>query len=270
MTFKLIALDIDGTIRGPDREISDRTRRVIDRVIEAGAVVTVATGRMFESARMSTAALDLRSPIVSYQGAHIADPVTGDVLWHLPLTKRQALEALDALDGWQGDVAVYLDNDVYVGEMTPWASGLQRAQPAGRAGSRRPARPGPGEGPTRLLAVGGETDVYGLERRLNEQLDSRLHVTRSLPTFCEMIHPDGGKHMALEWLCGHLGIDTKSTIAFGNGYNDVHMLEWAALGVAVGDAVPEALSVADRVAPTLDQDGPAHILEELLDQGRIG
>ena len=118
--------------------------------------------------------------------------------------------------------------------------------------------------------MGDEPEVYDLERRLNEHLDSRLHVTRSLPTFCEMIHPDGGKHMALEWLCGHLGIDTKSTIAFGNGYNDVHMLEWAALGVAVGDAVPEALSVADRVAPTLDQDGPAHILEELLAQGRIG
>ena len=269
MTYKLIALDIDGTIRGPDREISDRTRRVIDRVIEAGAVVTVATGRMFESARMSTAALDLRSPIVSYQGAHIADPVTGDVLWHLPLTKRQALEALDALDGWQGDVAVYLDNDVYVGEITPWASAYSER-------NRRDVlvvddlRDLAGRGPTRLLAVGGEDDVYALERRLNEQLDSRLHVTRSLPTFCEMIHPNGGKHMALEWLCGHLGIDTKSTIAFGNGYNDVHMLEWAALGVAVGDAVPEALSVANRVAPTLDQDGPAHILEELLDQGRIG
>ena len=269
MTYKLIALDIDGTIRGPDREISDRTRRVIDRVIEAGAVVTVATGRMFESARMSTAALDLRSPIVSYQGAHIADPVTGDVLWHLPLTERQALEALDALDGWQGDVAVYLDNDVYVGEMTPWASAYSER-------NRRDVlvvddlRDLAGRGPTRLLAVGGETDVYALERRLNEQFDSRLHVTRSLPTFCEMIHPAGGKHMALEWLCGHLGIDTSSTIAFGNGYNDVHMLEWAALGVAVGDAVPEALSVADRVAPTLDQDGPAHILEELLDQGRIG
>ena len=121
MTYKLIALDIDGTIRGPNREISDRTRRVIDRVIEAGAVVTVATGRMFESARMSTVALDLRSPIISYQGAHVADPVTGDVLWHLPLTERQALEALDALDGWPGDVAVYLGDDVYVGEMTPWA-----------------------------------------------------------------------------------------------------------------------------------------------------
>ena len=269
MTYKLIALDIDGTIRGPDREISDRTRRVIDRVIEAGAVVTVATGRMFESARMSTAALDLRSPIVSYQGAHIADPVTGDVLWHLPLTERQALEALDALDGWQGDVAVYLDNDVYVGEMTPWARAYSER-------NRRDVlvvddlRDLAGRSPTRLLAVGGEDDVYALERRLEYQLDSRLHVTRSLPTFCEMIHPNGGKHMALEWLCGHLGIDTGSTIAFGNGYNDVHMLEWAALGVAVGDAVPEALSVADRVAPTLDQDGPAHILEELLDQGRIG
>ena len=269
MTYKLIALDIDGTIRGPNREISDRTRCVIDRVIEAGAVVTVATGRMFESARMSTTALDLRSPIISYQGAHIADPVTGDVLWHLPLTERQALAALDALDGWRGDVAVYLGDDVYVGEMTPWAQAYSER-------NRRDVlvvddlRELAGRGPTRLLAVGDEPEVYALERRLNDQLDSRLHVTRSLPTFCEMIHPDGGKHMALEWLCGHLGIDTDSTIAFGNGYNDVHMLEWAALGVAVGDAVPEALSVADRVAPTLDQDGPAHILEELLDQGRIG
>ncbi len=269
MTYKLIALDIDGTIRGPNREISDRTRRIIDRVIEAGAVVTVATGRMFESARMSTAALDLRSPIISYQGAHIADPVTGDVLWHLPLTERQALEALDALNGWETDVAVYLNNDVYVSEMTPWARAYSER-------NRRDAqvvydqRELAGCSPTRLLAVGGEDDVYALERRLEERFDSRLHVTRSLPTFCEIIHPNGGKHMALEWLCGHLGIDTNSTIAFGNGYNDVHMLEWAALGVAVGDAVPEALSVADRVAPTLDQDGPAHILEELLDQGRIG
>ena len=269
MSYKLIALDIDGTIRGPNREISDRTRFVIDGVIGAGAVVTVATGRMFESARMSTMALDLRSPIISYQGAHIADPVTGDVLWHLPLTECQALDALDALDGWRGDVAVYLDSDVYVGEMTPWAQAYSER-------NRRDVlvvddlRELAGRGPTRLLAVGDEPEVYALERRLNDQLDSRLHVTRSLPTFCEMIHPDGGKHMALEWLCGHLGIDTSSTIAFGNGYNDVHMLEWAALGVAVGDAVPEALSAADRVAPTLDQDGPAHILEELLDQGRIG
>ena len=269
MSYKLIALDIDGTIRGPDREISDRTRHVIDRVIEAGAVVTVATGRMFESARMSTAALDLRSPIVSYQGAHVADPVTGHVLWHLPLTEGQFLRALDALHGWETDVAVYLDSDVYVGEMTPWARGYSERN--GRdvlvvddlrdLAARRP---------TRVLAVGGEADVLALERGLKERFDSHLHVTRSLPTFCEMIHPDGGKHMALEWLCGHLGIDTGSTIAFGNGYNDVHMLEWAALGVAVGDAVPEALSVADRVAPTLDQDGPARILEELLDEGRIG
>ena len=269
MTYKLIALDIDGTIRGPNREISDRTRRVIDRVIEAGAVVTVATGRMFESARMSTAALDLRSPIVSYQGAHIADPVTGDVLWHLPLTERHVLQALDALNGWETDVAVYLGNDVYVSEMTPWAKGYSER-------NRRDVlvvddlRELSGRSPTRILAVGVDADVLALEHRLKRQFDSRLHVTRSLPTFCEIIHPDGGKHMALEWLCGHLGIDPSSTIAFGNGYNDVHMLEWAALGVAVGDAVPEALSVADRVAPTLDQDGPARILEELLDEGRIG
>ncbi len=267
--YKLIALDIDGTIRSPERGISDRTRRAIDRVTEAGAVVTVATGRAFESARMSTAALDLRAPIVSFQGAHVADPVTGGVLWHLPLTERQASDALEALDGWRTDVAVYMDGEVYVREMTAWAQGYSarngqdirvvedlRALAAGR--------------PTRVLAVGGEADVQELERRLKERFDSRLHVTRSLPTFCEILNPGGGKHMALEWLCGHLGIDPKGAVAFGNGYNDVHMLEWAALGIAIGDATPEALCAADRVAPPLDEDGVAQVLEELLESGEIG
>jgi hydroxymethylpyrimidine pyrophosphatase-like HAD family hydrolase len=95
-------------------------------------------------------------------------------------------------------------------------------------------------------------------------------VTRSLPHFCEILHPEGGKHRALAWLCGRLGIEEHETIAFGDGYNDVDMLRWAGLGVAVGDAVAEALQAADRIAPPMEEDGAAQVLEDLLGRGLVG
>ena len=97
-----------------------------------------------------------------------------------------------------------------------------------------------------------------------------LYVTRSLPHFCEILHPEGGKDRALAWLCRRLGVQRGETVAFGNGYNDVRMLRWAGLGVAVADAVPEVLEAADMVAPRTEEDGVAQVLEQLLDQGLIG
>ncbi len=101
MGYRLVALDIDGTIRTNEYPISERTRRAIDGVREAGAEVTLATGRIFRSALQSSIDLEIRAPIASFQGAHIADPVTGEVLWHRPLTAEMALDALDALDEWK-------------------------------------------------------------------------------------------------------------------------------------------------------------------------
>ena len=97
MTYKLIALDIDGTIRSDDYPLSSRTRNAIDRVREAGALVTVATGRIYRSALRASGELDITTPIASFQGAHIANPVTHEVLWHRPLTNSMTRMALAAL-----------------------------------------------------------------------------------------------------------------------------------------------------------------------------
>ena len=268
MSYKLIALDIDGTIRGPGRDISDRTRAVLATVEKAGAQVTVATGRMFRSAVTSTAELGLTSPIVSFQGAQIADPSTGRVLWHRPLSKAMALDALDALDDWQGEIVSYHGDLVYVNKMTPWVEAYSgRNRGAVRVGDLRQMA---ADEPTRLVVVGDDNQVRDLTAGLKTRFDSRLHITRSLPHFCEILHPEGGKHRALAWLCARAGIAREQTVAFGNGYNDVDMLRWAGLGVAVGDAVPEALDAADRVAPSMEEDGAAQVLEDLLEQGLIG
>ena len=269
MRYRLIALDIDGTIRSVHHPLTDRTRSAIDAARAKGAIVTIATGRMFKSAISSTTELDLQSPIISIQGAHIADPESGEVLWHQPLTKSMMLTALNALHNWKGDIVSYHGDRVFVSKVTPWVKaysernrgGLKVVSDLKEMASKKP---------TRIVAVGEDSAVESLTAQLKEQFESELHVTRSLPHFCEILHPEGGKHRALAWLCRYLDIDERETIAFGNGYNDVDMLKWAGLGVAVGDAVAEALNVADRIAPPMEEDGAARVLEDLLQQGLVG
>ena len=269
MGFRLVALDIDGTIRSQEHGISDRTRAAIEAVGRAGAVITVATGRMFRSALASTEGLNLTSPIVSFQGAHVADPGTGEVLWHRPLTPDMVLEALEALEGWGSEIVASIGDEAYVNMMTPWAAGYNERN-QGRIHVMDDLSSVADMSPSRLFAVGEPSDIAVLESRLQKTFGSRLHITRSLPTFCEILHPEAGKHNALQWLCDRLGIARSQTVAFGNGYNDVDMLRWAGLGVAVGDALPEVLEAADMVAPPLDEDGAAQVLERMIEEGRIG
>ena len=269
MGYKLIALDVDGTILTNERGLADRTRLAVARAAKAGAAVTLATGRMFTSARRASRQLGIKTPIATSQGAHVADPTSGEVLYHLPLSEQMALDALTALRSSDLEVMAYHGEVVYVKEMTPWSEAYaqRNGTDVSAVGDLTSVA---GRGLTRLVVVGDEEEIRLLESALIPRIGSRLYVTRSLPHFCEILHPEGGKDRALAWLCRRLGVQRGETVAFGNGYNDVRMLRWAGLGVAVADAVPEVLEAADRVAPPTEDDGVAQVLEQLLDQGLIG
>ena len=266
--FRLIALDVDGTIRDRERQISSRTRNAIDRVRESGAYVTLATGRTFLSALNASTDLGLTCPIITFQGAHVAMP-SGDLLWHTPLTSQMTETALDALAGRdEFDVMAYYGNDIFVVEMSEWALdyGKRNSIPI-RVVEQDEIRSGP---MTRLVVRGDDDAIESLEVELNDRFDGALYVTRSLSYFCEILHPDAGKDKAIEWLCDHLDIDPSDTLAFGNGYNDIEMLSTAGLGVAVDGGVPQAIAAADLVAPSMEDDGVARVLEYLLDGGYVG
>lgn len=269
MPYRLIALDIDGTIRTVSSPISDRAKAAIEHVRSAGAVVTLATGRTFESALRSANELDITTPIAAFQGAQVSDPKTRRVLWRRPLTASMARRALAALEGWQVEVMAYHDDDVYVSRMTRFADGY-RDRNGVNVELVDDLRDIADWNLTRLLAVADEDTVSELNAHLRRTHGGELYVTRSLPHFCEILSPAGGKEKALSWICNCLGIERSEVLAFGNGYNDVPMLEWAGLGVAVGDGVDEAKDAADLVAPGIKEDGVALMLEEFLEAGKIG
>jgi len=270
MSYKLIALDIDGTIRSDDYPLSDRTRQAVSRAREAGALITLATGRTFKSALRQSVDLDITTPIASFQGAHVADPITSEVLWHMPLTKEMTRAAMDALRPYGLEVMGYEDDAVIVADMTEWAEGYGRRndveiKAVGDLGEYS------ANSMTRLVVRGDDDAIQRLEVDLKARFDpSELYITRSLSYFCEILNPAGGKDKALNWLCEANGIQPEETVAFGNGYNDVQMLEWAGYSVAIGGAVPQVLEVADVVAPPIEEDGAAQIIEGLLDRGLIG
>lgn len=274
MGYKLIALDIDGTIRSVDSPIAQRTRGAVVAARDAGAVVTLVTGRTFGSAARNSAELEIDAPISSAQGAYIANPASGVALRHCPLSEGMALRALEALEAEPvaADMLVvgYHADGIYVNRADEWATayGERNQMAVDVVGDLRKVA---GAELTRIVVVGPDAGIAELEAGVKARVGAdELCVTRSLPHFCEILHPDGGKDSALAFLCEHFGIGRAESVAFGNGYNDVPMLRWAGLGIAVGDAVPEALAAADRVAPNFEDNGVARILEELLADGLIG
>ena len=273
MGYKLIALDVDGTIRTANSPIAERTRNAVDAVRQAGAIVTLATGRAFKSATTNSAILNINAPIATSQGAYIADPVSGEVLLHRPLhpeMARAAVETLHPLMSPGGMQAVgYHPGGLYVDRMSEWAEsyGVRTEATVDLVSDLRDVA---GDCLTRIVVVGDDDDIETLERVIKPNLSAQMLVTRSLPYFCEILHPKADKEDALAWMCDYFDVRQSETVAFGNGYNDIQMLKWTGLGVAVGDAVPEALTVADRIAPPFEQHGVAQVLEELLDEGLIG
>ena len=275
MGYRLIALDVDGTIRSVGNPIAERTRHAVAAARAAGAVVTLATGRDFDSAASNCEALGIEVPIATSQGAYIANPVTEEVLRRCPLTTDMALAALDALDAKIDSDAVqvvaYYPGRLYVDEMTEWVAGYSERTNivVELVGDLREVAD---LGLTRIVAVGMQ-DYDAIERvelGVKAELAGQALAMRSLPYFCEILHPKGGKEDALAWMCDYFGFERSETVAFGNGYNDVQMLDWVSLGIAVGDAVPEALAAADKIAPSFADHGVAQALEELLNDGLIG
>ena len=266
--YRVVVLDIDGTIVGSDLMLSTRLRTAVDAAQATGATVMIATGRILGSALGFARELKTNGPLVCYQGAVTADPSTGEVRRHARMDGALAGEALGLLDGGSGHLSMLLNDQIYVAESSDWAVGYaQRMEQELRVvDSLIDVSDG---GPTLILAVDDPEATGARAERLTQHFGDRALVTHSLPHFCEVASPDAGKLKALEVVLAGLGATPEQVVAFGDGVGDAEMLGWAGLGVAVGDAHPIALKSADTLIPGPDADGVAQALEELLDRNLL-
>ena len=227
----------------------------------------VVTGRMFRSVRPYLVEAGIDDPVVCYQGAVVADPRTGEFLRHEPIPLELARETIAVLGEEGFHVNCYVDDDLYVDEVTPEAeryAGFQNL-PLHEVGDLTAWLSAP---PTKLVAIDDPDLLDGLEARMKARFDGRLYISKSLPFFLEFASPEVTKGSGLGFLAEHLGFTRERTVAFGDGENDVELLEWAGFGVAVANAHPRALAVADWVCPSAAEEGVAQVVDALLDSRR--
>jgi Cof subfamily protein (haloacid dehalogenase superfamily) len=261
---EVLACDLDRTLIWEDGVLRPRTRAALGRAREAGLRVIVVTGRMFRSVRPYLEEAGLEDPVVCYQGAVVADPASGRFLRHVPIPLELAREAISGLERDGFHVNCYVDDELYVGRVTPEAeryAGFQNL-PVHPVGSLVDWLSQP---PTKLVVIDDPVVLDGVEARLKSRYEGRLYISKSLPDFLELASPEVTKGTGLAFVADHLGFAAERTVAFGDGENDVELLEWAGVGIAVANAHERVLAVADLVCPSAAEEGVAQVIEALVD-----
>jgi Cof subfamily protein (haloacid dehalogenase superfamily) len=244
-----------------------RTRKAISATQAAGIPVVVATGRMFRSVRPYLEEAGIAEPVVCYQGAVVAEPESGRFLRHEPIPLALAREVIAAVQDEGVHLNCYVDDQLYVAEITPEASAYASFQHL-HVHEVGELLDWLSEPPTKLVAVGEPARLDALEDEMKAHFGARAYISKSLPFFLEFASPEVTKASGLAFVAEHLGVSRERTVAFGDGENDVELLEWAGCAVAVGNAHERVLAVADYVCPPVDEEGVAQVLEAFLESRR--
>ncbi len=244
-----------------------RTKEALAGVRAVGVPVVVATGRMFRSVLPYLEEARIEDPVVCYQGAVVADPVRGRFLRHEPIPLELAREVIAAVTAEGVHVNCYVGDELFVADHTPEAEAYASFQRlyVHEVGDLLEWLEEP---PTKLVAVGEPRRLDDLERRMKANFGERAYISKSLPYFLEFASPEVTKASGLAFVASHLGLSQQQTVAFGDGENDVELLEWAAYGVAVANAHERVLAAADHVCPPVEEEGVAVVLEAFLDSRR--
>jgi Cof subfamily protein (haloacid dehalogenase superfamily) len=249
---------------GEDALLRPRTREALERTRAAGIHVLLVTGRMFQSVRRYALEAGIDDPVVCYQGAVVAEPVSGEWLRHVPIPLELAREAISALNEEGFGLNCYVGDELYVAEVSPGArryaefQHLELHEVGDLLAWLRDA-------PTKLVVIDDPEVLDDLEQRMKARFEGRLYISKSLPYFLEFASPDVTKGAGLDFVADHLGFTPERTIAFGDGENDVELVGWAGYGVAVDNAHERVKAIADLVCPPVREEGVAQVLEAFLD-----
>ena len=234
----------------------------LDRARAAGVRVVACTGRPCPGARPRVERLRLRDPFACYQGAQVRD-LAGRVLLDSGVPRAVALEVVRWCRERDIHVQAYRDDRLLVERDRPEAR-----EYAAHAQMELNVVPSLDRalGPTtpKLVIVAAPALVERILPEVRAAWKDRLYATTSMPSYLEMTLRGADKGNAVRFLAGHLGVAAADTVAVGDGRNDIPMLRWAGLGVAVAGAGDEVRAAAQMTVAGPGEGGIQDLVESLL------
>src|SRR5579883_278430 len=263
--YRLLAIDLDGTLLTPrpERIITLRARRAIRQAVEAGMRVVIATGQSLAVLQHLCGDLPIAGPQIIENGAMIADSKTGEILHEKLLPEQYVLPVLQTLKQAGFHRAYHTLSRVYADRNAPrvhqwYAPPVPPAIEIEDVASLYP------EPCIKLVGIGAEQLVRAKRQELIERFAGQLYVTQSAFDLLEFLHPDVSKEHGLRTIAHDLGIKPEEIVAIGDHHNDIGMLRFAGLGVAMGNAHAEVKREADYVTRSNAEDGVALVIEEMI------
>ncbi|WP_068417579.1 Cof-type HAD-IIB family hydrolase [Planctomyces sp. SH-PL62] len=261
--FSLAAIDIDETLIGPDKKISPQNRTAIARLQSLGCRVVLASGRRHANMLPYYAELGLDDFVVSSQGARVQHATTGDIV-HRAEIAPEAASRLVAEGLKRGfTVLLWLEDRVFAQERTQWIGAYERLcdDPVAitdlTALSLRTAE--------KVVWIDEPGVVASTAKEIRGRHEDQLLVTITEPWSLEFSAREANKRDGVAALARRLGIRRDAVLAFGDGNNDVELLAWAGMGVAMPHGRPSAHAAARLIAPEGNRESAlARGVEEVL------
>jgi 5-amino-6-(5-phospho-D-ribitylamino)uracil phosphatase len=286
--FQILALDVDGTLLGPDGTLRPRTLAAVTRAARAGIRPVLCTGRRYRRAWPIARQLEIDAPLVCNSGAIIKDPTSDRTVWRADFDGSLSADVLDLFRSHDQPAVVFTDRgpdeadlivaayptgredfDDYVGQNREHSEIDERwcLQSSLERGQGPPERGG--DSLFHICAIGTRADMLAFQAAAHHRIAGRIqtYVQRMLRysgTMCEILRHDAGKWVAILQLAQLWRVDPAAICAVGDDVNDIPMIRNAGLGVAMGHARPEVIAAADLVTGGHDEDGVAMLVENVL------
>jgi Cof subfamily protein (haloacid dehalogenase superfamily) len=263
--YRLLAIDLDGTLLNPrpHKTITPRTRQALRQAAHAGVRIVIATGQNVAVLQHMCAGLPLEGPQIIENGAQIADITTGQIYHEHLLPTRLIRPVLRALQQAGFHRAYHTRDRVYADINTPRVRQWYRppVPPVIEVENVASLYPTPC---IKVVGVGEENRLRAQRPELMSMFAEQLYITQSAFDLLEFLHPAVSKRQGLITIARDLGIESSEIVAIGDGHNDIGMIEFAGLGVAMGNAHDEVKNAADYVTLSNAEDGVAVVIENLI------
>lgn len=265
LPYRLAAIDIDDTLIGPDKTPSPLNIRKVRELQERGVRVILATGRSRRNMTPYCRALGLSDTMVATYGARVWHSATGETLHQMNLPAREAREVIEEGRRRGLEVICFTPEGVLAEGPTAWVAAIRQA-----GGGEEPLHWARLDGAERddverVVWLGAAEALGALEEEVTQRLAGRLTVIRTLPFALEFFAAGVNKAVGVEAVARLGGIAPEEVMAFGDSAQDLPMLEWAGLGVAMPHGPAELLEAAERVAPEGDPETAlARAIDEIL------
>lgn len=263
--YRLLAIDLDGTLLTPRplKTITPRTRQALQQAVNAGVRIVIATGQSLVMLQHICKDLPLTGPQIIENGAIIADMLTGQHYHEKLLPASSILPALAALYQAGFHRAYHTLGRVYADHNAPrvrqWYS--PPVPPVIEVENVASLYPEPC---IKVVGIGEESQLRAQRQALIDAFAGQIYITQSAYDLLEFLHPDVSKLSGLQTIAQDLDIQPAEIVAIGDGHNDIGMIQFAGLGVAMENAHKEVKDAANHITRSNAEDGVAVVIEEMI------